>query len=789
MKSERLLMLVVLIMTILVPAVSAAEQKSFVLDPDNPVFRFSENAFSDNSQSKNFEVLPDGDNFYINIPANSNISNATIQLAGSYQDLGTERRAPGINTDLPGDFDNDLSTLVYHNGRNGGCTIASLDGYFDIPNYSTTFRHCVRVKAGNDYSTSGSFKIYNYNFTNNSWTESFSKTVQHSSSHTLCTPTTQLSKHNAENSTIRLKYYLNWCRSPELSIGGNYNNNERVQNTTYTKEKVPVNPVLKLNNTTIWSFNREFNNSQNAVVEFRNAIQDYVNTSDGGSVPFNLTADRKGNITVSNISINYSYSANLSTIQEPSVSEIEIGTVYSANITQLNSSVQNLSVNYYKLPNNATTCWFNSSESEVLQIENTTVCNITGADLNSTIKIWSDSHDVLLKVEQTNATVSGDSVIVGNNLTIQKNVTVNGNGNLTVKSELANSIENTTQVSDSNNKSVNITIDAGFVKWNANASLNYTVAFETTGPYYSYQDNQSVQKNDVTYAYSANISFPNSSNYSDNLTIQSNTSLLKLTEWGRRDIVVVTIDGNEVNYSLSEEFLVLNLTSNSNQSLQILYTVLPLRNDDVEAPRNYGGGGGGSFSSPNKKKEGATERGGKEKSINLKEELVLVSIETPEVQNEVTTQTSKATGYMSMISLKAKTTRIVLALLCGIFLALAIGTRIQGFKTLVPVKIPAKPVVKVKQIQQAVQQEKPKLNLHIQTILKGLGNREQEILKTLMDYDGHTTQARIYHATGIPTTSLSRWMDSLERRGLVESTRRGKLRDLNVTKKFTGENN
>jgi uncharacterized membrane protein len=75
----------------------------------------------------------------------------------------------------------------------------------------------------------------------------------------------------------------------------------------------------------------------------------------------------------------------------------------------------------------------------------------------------------------------------------------------------------------------------------------------------------------------------------------------------------------------------------------------------------------------------------------------------------------------------------------------------------------------------------------METILKGLSFREQEILKTIMKQDGHMTQARVYHKTGIPTTSLSRWMDTLERKGLVESSRRGKLRDLKVTTKFTGD--
>ncbi len=74
------------------------------------------------------------------------------------------------------------------------------------------------------------------------------------------------------------------------------------------------------------------------------------------------------------------------------------------------------------------------------------------------------------------------------------------------------------------------------------------------------------------------------------------------------------------------------------------------------------------------------------------------------------------------------------------------------------------------------------------SVMNMLNPRAKEILEFILQNDGKTTQAKIYHATGIPTTSLSRWVDTLERRGLIKTYKLGKLRKIELSESFP-ENN
>ncbi len=84
--------------------------------------------------------------------------------------------------------------------------------------------------------------------------------------------------------------------------------------------------------------------------------------------------------------------------------------------------------------------------------------------------------------------------------------------------------------------------------------------------------------------------------------------------------------------------------------------------------------------------------------------------------------------------------------------------------------------------------EKPPVNIEItpkmRAVLGALHYREKEIMGTLILLGGDSTQAKIYHKTRMPTTTLSRWVDSLEKRGLVETKKHGKLRRVWLTEKF-----
>ncbi len=96
-----------------------------------------------------------------------------------------------------------------------------------------------------------------------------------------------------------------------------------------------------------------------------------------------------------------------------------------------------------------------------------------------------------------------------------------------------------------------------------------------------------------------------------------------------------------------------------------------------------------------------------------------------------------------------------------------------------------KPVVSQPIINTRTPLVKPlEITPRMHAILSALHYREKEILETLIKLGGKTTQARVYHETRMPTTTLSRWVDSLERRGLVKTNYYGKLREIELTEKF-----
>lgn len=72
-------------------------------------------------------------------------------------------------------------------------------------------------------------------------------------------------------------------------------------------------------------------------------------------------------------------------------------------------------------------------------------------------------------------------------------------------------------------------------------------------------------------------------------------------------------------------------------------------------------------------------------------------------------------------------------------------------------------------------------------ILPTLGTNEKEIVNFLMCNENKSTQASLRHNTGIPRTSLSRCLKSLERRNVVQIKARGKQRDVALTAWFLGK--
>jgi hypothetical protein len=67
-----------------IPEALGAAQKTFVLNPDSPAFSFEESSFNDSSASKEYYNTSGSWNatYWVNIPRNSTILNATVNLTG-----------------------------------------------------------------------------------------------------------------------------------------------------------------------------------------------------------------------------------------------------------------------------------------------------------------------------------------------------------------------------------------------------------------------------------------------------------------------------------------------------------------------------------------------------------------------------------------------------------------------------------------------------------------------------------------------------------------------------------
>jgi uncharacterized membrane protein len=73
------------------------------------------------------------------------------------------------------------------------------------------------------------------------------------------------------------------------------------------------------------------------------------------------------------------------------------------------------------------------------------------------------------------------------------------------------------------------------------------------------------------------------------------------------------------------------------------------------------------------------------------------------------------------------------------------------------------------------------------TILKTLNNKEKTVVEFLLANGNKTSQAKIRHATGIPRTSLSRVLQSLENKKIINIEKHGKMVNINLTDFFLGK--
>ena len=69
-------------------------------------------------------------------------------------------------------------------------------------------------------------------------------------------------------------------------------------------------------------------------------------------------------------------------------------------------------------------------------------------------------------------------------------------------------------------------------------------------------------------------------------------------------------------------------------------------------------------------------------------------------------------------------------------------------------------------------------------ILETLNDKEKKVVNFLLENNYQQSQSKIRHATKIPRTSLSRVLQSLERKKIISIKKEGKLVDISLTSFF-----
>jgi len=405
---KKILLFFVMVFIAAMPAAYAVTQTSFVLDAASPAFDFTENELCDGSFSKVVEASSNS-TLYIDIPAHATINTASIQLTGSFQDLGNTIFA----------LDNQsANTALFDNIESSGVSCpeerTTFTGTFTLPENAVLFSHAIIAKAS--YIYGGRAELWLYNHSNFAWVQiSQVDLIGTTPAYLKCTNISIYPDFLGNNNTITIQYVaVNLNTKPYPTIIGSGH-----QKSSYKIEKTPYNPSLNIGTTLVWSFKGQFKDTDSIILNsesFQNAIQTYVNSCDPGtfcSVPLSFTAQTKGDITLDNININYTYSPyGVSTSPVLNSTTVTANQEsYVANLTSFNAStVQDITISVYAVPTGASKCWEETTERT---IKNYT-CDIAdftwqAGETTPSLKVWSDVHDNVIPASQTNGSYFQDT--------------------------------------------------------------------------------------------------------------------------------------------------------------------------------------------------------------------------------------------------------------------------------------------------------------------------------------------------------------------------------------------
>jgi|GEM_PF-3394550 hypothetical protein len=308
----------------------------------------------------------------------------------------------------------------------------------------------------------------------------------------------------------------------------------------------------------------------------------------------------------------------------------------------------------------------------------------------------------------------------------------------------------------------------------------YTTSVSAPSDTLSVARNLSVVNSDSLLSYSVVISFTLSDAHNDSLNVSESGNNSSL---------------NGVTHSSGVVTFTRNMDSNES-----LIFILRYQKDEPaqssSAGGGGGGGGGGSFNSAPAQAPVSVEE-----QVNSSENLVSDNTslsyssdaETHKINIPVDAEQDNSNSWVSGLVVWSGAHKGVATMsIGGILMFLLISTYVM--RTGLPeLKIPRPLKFSRKISQDSVKPSKPNMSeitvsKEASSVMNMLNPRAKEILEFILQNDGKTTQAKIYHATGIPTTSLSRWVDTLERRGLIKTYKLGKLRKIELSESFP-ENN
>ena len=440
-------------------------------------------------------------------------------------------------------------------------------------------------------------------------------------------------------------------------------------------------------------------------------------------------------------------------------------------------------------------------------------CSRTGA-VNKTSGAWAPLSSV---------------VEVGGKLPVAKQVDISN-----TEADIVFAARATTRIPDALNDSVKLyyngteahpvsfSEDNGLAEWDVSLdSLSlktFKVVWESEGPYFASNDSKP-KKDSNKYTYIRDLVVPN--NYTKVADILVGLDTSSWPDWGKRKKVAVYVDGKKLEHVFANSGILNatvpdNFTSEQREeqsatrmlaaagrantysldtgshNLLVEYTI----STDSGGDSGGGGGGGGGSSTPQEQEEeliespGTVERTTNERSV-IQEEPV-EEMPDPTTPGQAPEEPLSPTGLFTLTHLKNPLVAAMLgALMLGALVIYGVNNgRFQTPKVKAP-KIRAsaqkgrKAIAEQTPVEKSVIVEKRiELPDKMNATMQGLSEREQEIMKALIEHEGEATQARIYHATGLSTSALSRWVNTLEQKNLIETWYVGKLRKIKLSKKF-----